>query len=231
MTTTLVCPECGTEYVRPPDNITETKVVFPEGLTEFHLLTSLVSRHGIDGIQVVPAVGGKEKFREGLEAYSIAMFEAGVEAIVLVADNDDDPPARLDEMADALREAETAFDLPVPGDPWKVEATAGQPSTAILMLPEAGRMGTAETLLYGVLSDAYESDHQLVDGIWDQTTVGSQNLGLMKQEKARMSALLATTCVKPPCHAHHMWQSNRKYDRALLDDVRFTPIVDFLRGL
>ena len=54
---------------------------------------------------------------------------------------------------------------------------------------------------------------------------------LTTREKAKLSALLAATCLDDPsCMVHWMWQSNKPYT-ALLRNAVFTPLVDFFSRL
>ncbi len=232
--TTIPCPNCAhlVEY-HPPKAITETKIVFPEGTAEQTLLDNLLSVRGIKGIQVLPSVGGNAKFQDALERYVISLHTKGdVECVILILDNNSDPPRHFENACRAMENA-ADFEYPTPSEPWKVEGSDGGRRGAILTIPAPNVNGATEGLIYPVLAQAFPEDHELVDKFHPATTVGQDaGLGDIKQEKARITALLTATCKNPPCLVHQMWQRNKNYDgESLLQDEVFDDMANFLGSL
>lgn len=207
--------------------IERTKVVIGEGNAEAELCAALIDAHQITGVQALKPQGGNSKIKPTLEAYAVQFDKAGVETVVIVLDNDDDPPGMLSLAQDAIATA-NGLNFPVPASTWVLQA--GTPSVAIIDLPAQGQQGTVETLIWPALENAFKPEDQHILDLMTKVRTGT-NKKLTTREKAKVSAMLSSTCTDDPsCMVHWMWQSKKGY-AALLHDPTFTPLVNFLKSL
>lgn len=154
------------------------------GLPQFNIYYPL--RRGDDS-------GGWTKFNRFLSGIQLLEdFKKATKAILVVADNDDDPPTRFGEIREKVQSA--GFNAPT--EPLKVARTAGLPAIVILMVPMGGAPGNLETLLLppalsrwtGLAAplDAFLSGSPAND--WEDR----------RKAKAKMRCVLASTCKQDP---------------------------------
>ena len=201
-------------------------LVLCEGQGDQGFYERLLSLHRLaDKFNVsVPINTGKDGFGEYLGASSGApTFREFVKAILVIADNDDDP---VKAFADVQKQLKDTDHFPVPDADKTVSRRQGVQSIVVLMLP-FGRPGNLETLCV----EAAEEKWQLtahIENYLAQTE--AKDWGLSKQSKMKMQCVLAATCKKQPdiTLAGH-WKQKDKY-HVPITSKRFDDVVAFLKG-
>ena len=204
-------------------------VVVPEGRAEEGLVIALRDHHAINGVQVKWAKNGEDAFVVQLN--SLEVFADIMDAVVIVTDNDDDPPGKLKDVQAQIKAA-TSVAWPVPPKAWEPKGKRGVPSMVIATLPGHGENGTIETLIMKAMDGTHDEPAKEAGLFIAKMPTGQPSEKLTTREKACMAALIAATCKKnPACNVQDMWQSNKGFCPSLLDHAAFTPLVDLLKSL
>lgn len=209
--------------------IHESKVIIPEGKAEWALLQSLLEIHEISGVQVVKyRDGGNDTFRDRFEALQPFIISGEIETVTLVADNEDYPSETFRNIQDQLRNV-SGLDLNIPSKAWECEE--GEVYLGIVTLPEDGREGTVETLIWRALEEEYPDETSEAESFISRMPTGQSDQNLTTREKARFSSVIAATCENDPsCMVQWMWQPNKNYRHLLHRDV-FSELIEFIRDL
>jgi hypothetical protein len=167
--------------------------------------------------------GGRGQFGNWLlNTYETSKtFRSKVEAIIILSDNDVDPDAAFKAVQHELTKASG---FPVPATERTVAKARDYPAVAVFMVP--GRSaGNLETLCLQAAYDKW-SLNGAVDSFIASTPAAEWELP--SQSKARMHAILATTCASKPetTFAYH-FQEDEKYHVPVLHSA-FDDLAEFL---
>lgn len=217
---------------RDPEEITKRIVVVPEGRAEEGLVIALRDHHAINDVQVKWAKDGEDAFVVQLNSLELLADMADImDAVVIVTDNDDDPPGKLKDVQAQIKAA-TSVAWPVPPKAWDPKGKGCVPSMVIATLPGPGENGTIETLIMKAMDGTHDELAKEAGLFIAKMPTGQPSEKLTTREKACMAALIAATCKKnPACNVQDMWQSNKGFGPSLLDHAAFTPLVDLLKSL
>ena len=206
-----------------------------EGPGDKNVLCELLSQHDIyDNFNV--RFPGKEDFAAGRGAIvpwlntvadASSTFDV-VKAILIIADNDDDPVSSLDEILSGLKSiAKKRFGVPTAEKQFVRGSGAQMPALGILMIP-MGKQGNLETLcVEGALTKWPLLGAPL--NTYVAATPGAE-WTLSRQSKMQMQCLLAVTCKpQPETTIQHLWQHDSEY-HVPLDTPSFIEIADFLKN-
>jgi hypothetical protein len=151
-------------------------------------------------------------------------FQAKVEAVLIVSDNDDDPVKSWGEVTTELGKAK--FPIP-PTERVATKPKKGFPQVAVLMWPD-GRPGNLETVCIDAIYAKWTIKRPL-DAFVNATP--AKGWGISKQSKMRMHATLAATCATAPeaTFAAH-WDEAPQYHVISLAHPSFNWIEAFLSG-
>jgi hypothetical protein len=137
-----------------------------EGATDAHFFKHLLARRKVAGFDIdwtlTEDAGGRvTEGKDAFEAYLRALrtefekVERFTQAVILVADNDDQPQAQFRNVQKQIAKAGS---FGVPDAPLELRQSAvGLPPLAILMLPWNDEPGSLETLL---LQAVFSEDHK-----------------------------------------------------------------------
>jgi hypothetical protein len=144
-------------------------------------------------------------------------------AILIVADNDDDPAKAFADIQAQIRSAEK---LGVPDKPrQRAPSTAPLPPVAVLMLPWDDVAGCLETLCYQASSKKWPRNGECVEDFIKCTGIG----GWVPQSlsKAKMNGMIASICEEDPATSmQYVW--SRKQNIVPVDDPCFEQIANYL---
>lgn len=144
--------------------ITHRHLLLCEGMHDVQFFLHLATQRNLPAFQAVSCgnIVGAPPGRDGIDYLTGALnalpaipaFSITLEKILIVADNDDDPPATLLKIRNyitAAAEIQAGVRYPVPP---KDEVVAGaRPSITILMLPASGQKGALDSLLLTAASN------------------------------------------------------------------------------
>lgn len=150
-------------------------------------------------------------------------FRQNVKAIIITADNDDDPPGRFQEISRQIRQA----GYNAPNQPLELSRAQGQPDLVVMMLPTDGASGCLE---HSLLRAAYSkwNIENAIDNYIGQTPANRWLPN--KQAKARMQCLIATTCMQNPnTPLSFLWDRAEDY-HIPVDHGSFNDLANFLNG-
>lgn len=123
-----------------------------------------------------------------------------VDAVLLIADNDNDPANQFRRVRDFIR---AARDFAVPDAPRKVAREQGRISTGILMLPWDDEQGQLETLCPPALREAWPRQAACADALMNCT--GSFAGESRNLERYWTRVMLATVSADPNTPLAHAW--------------------------
>lgn len=168
--------------------------------------------------------GGKDKFGQWLLLnYTVRPeFKHNVRAVLIIADNDEDPEASFAGIQNGLR----AASFPVPHRAKTVARKDNYPDVVVLGVPD-GEAGCLETLCLGAAYNKWNIKEALDTYV---AAVPAANWSISKQSKMRIHSTIAATCAsQPEVSFTHIWQQAQQYHPPL-DDSCFTPLAQFIDG-
>jgi hypothetical protein len=154
-------------------------------------------------------------------------------AIIIVADNDDDPLSAFENIQNQIRHA-GGYD--VPEGPYQISGRGECPPVAVVMLPAGGKPGSLDTLCWSAANEKYARHLKCVDAIADCIGADEQTWGKVKLAKLKVQCLLSSICKGDPytplkCAWWVEPAKGREGDIFPLDNPVFTPIAEFLRQI
>jgi hypothetical protein len=206
-------------------------IILCEGESDRRFFDLLTKERGLPKFQVcfpgsaIGEPGGRTKFGKYLAGMKVASEFDKIEAVLIVADNDDRPRASFTEVRKQIR---LAGDYGVPESPLSVVKAEGFSAVVVMMLPFNGAgpiRGNLESLCLQATSWQPEIRPHL-DRFISGTPASSWTPS--KRAKAEAHCIIAATCKPNPevTFAHH-WQQPKQY-RVPLTDRCFDQIADFL---
>lgn len=217
-----------------------TAIVISEGQADDVFLRKLIKARLIANLEVVPPNPDNE------ESYSNTGFQGRLEglkfregigqnkAIVIVADNDENPDQLFRAIQKQIRDA---GDYGVPENPYQLSEYGNYPPVVIAMLPSGGEPGSLDTLCLSALNeDKYAQQLRCVNDIVGCVGATEQIWGKVKLAKLKVQCLLSTICKGDPytplkCAWTIEPAKGRYGDIFPLSNPAFDSIAHFLRGI
>jgi hypothetical protein len=135
--------------------ITHKYLMLCEGMHDKQFFDHLLLQHSLPPFQTASFgfVGGAPQNRDGIDyldkalnaIVGVAGFSNVLEAILIVADNDNDPAAAFQKLQRLIARA-AAHPYPIPTA--ELAKAAGKPTIVVMMLPWTGVHGALDTLCF-----------------------------------------------------------------------------------
>lgn len=167
--------------------------------------------------------GGVSKYENWLRTAYVASssFKSNVEAVIVVADKDDDADASFREVQRQLQATEG---FPIPSSERTLARKENYPAVAILMIP-IEELGNLETLC---LRSANDKWHLSIASEKFLAASPAANWSISKQSKAKLNAIIAVTCeANPDASLAQHWREHINY-HVPRDHECFKAIARFL---
>ena len=181
-----------------PIDFTKEWLILCEGSGDKAFLHELIRKRGLPEFQVqypswgTEVTGGWTKYGKFLKDQKVNEgFRQNVKAIIITADNDDDPRQRFQELCHQVE----LGGYRVPNQPLELVREVGQPDIVVVTLPMDGNPGCLEDSLLRAAYSKWPLENAINNYI-SQTPANQWSNN--KQAKARMQCLIATTCKQNP---------------------------------
>jgi len=215
---------------RKPIEFNKPWLIACEGPGDKNILDRLVGRAGLGDHFDVRFPGRELGCGSGRGAIPVWLdlsystsptFRENVKAILVIADNDDDPQKSFDELIAGFRKSKD-LKLGIPTVAKEVAKAAGFPTFVILMVPD-GREGAIESLCLEALFSKHAIQNEVESYVAATPATG---WGPTKQSKARLQAAFAGTFESRP----EVGLANMHADDHPLpvNHASFNEIVEFL---
>jgi hypothetical protein len=207
-------------------------LILCEGETDKRFLDQLISNRALpDEFQIrfpsrgTDNRGGRSKFGPWLNAAQAVTGWSDIRAVLIISDNDDDPPTSFGEVRASL----TAGKWPgIPSFERTIAKSPGYPHTVILMLPPAGQQGSLETLCLLAAYFKWQNIQAPLDAFVQSAGVNGWSAN--KEAKMRLQTVIAATCnARPDAGFAGHWREDVQYHIPLNHAV-FNDLATFLRG-
>ncbi len=129
-----------------PGSIEERHLLIVEGIDDALFCEAFIRRLNLSAIEIWP-IGGKTNLKRNLGLLKKLSGFAGVIALGIIRDADDNPWGAFESVCQALRES----NLPVPGGPGL--RSDGVPVVRVMILPDAESPGNLESLCLRSISE------------------------------------------------------------------------------
>jgi hypothetical protein len=129
-----------------PGSIEERHLLIVEGIDDALFCEAFIRRLNLSAIEIWP-IGGKTNLKRNLGLLKKLSGFAGVIALGIIRDADDNPSGAFKSVCQALREC----NLPMPGGPGL--RSDGVPVVRVMILPDAESPGNLESLCLRAISD------------------------------------------------------------------------------
>lgn len=181
--------------------ITKEWLILCEGKADKAFFRELIKKRGLPDFDVWFPLrknddsGGWTKFGYWLnEIKTNEGFIRNTKAILVVADNDDDPATRFTEIQAQIRDG---IGYGVPKTPLQATTSAGDlPQIVIMMVPLDGNPGNLETILIPAAYSKWPDLQTPLDEYLGQSP--AREWEDRKKAKMRMQCILAATCKQDP---------------------------------
>jgi len=201
--------------------ITEPRVIVCEGPADVAFFKHLIRTRNLPPFDVQSA-DGKAKYTQLLEALSAASRFDRISGMLVVGDNDLDPPAAFRNIQEQIQAA-NGYGVPErPGEPMKSQ---GFPAVVVMMIPLEERSGCLETLLIEAIYEISPHLKPCVDAY--ATCTHADEWNEVQQAKMKLQSLISALCKSDPQTAlRYAW--NRPEEIIPLDRTPFDQIANFL---
>lgn len=201
--------------------INKSRVIICEGKADVAFFDHLIPTKGLPQFQVLSA-DGKDGFERVLVALSAASRFDRISGILVVGDNDLNPPAAFRNIQ---RQIDAAGGYGVPNLPGEVARSTGFPAIVVMMVPWQERIGCLETLLLEAVYDNQAELKACVDAYAACTHADAWNE--VEQSKMKLQSLISAICRSDPnTSVSFAW--NRTENIIPLDGFCFDQIAAFL---
>ncbi len=216
-----------TEVVDRPISINSPFHVVCEGNTDKAFLEHLIEHLGLQDFKVgtPERVGahGVSGFRKYLLAIETSSGPARLRGLLVVADADDDPAQRFNEVRAAL--ARIGCDVPEPFTPRRVDSK--NLTVGVFLMPGRGRPGTLEHLLLDAVFEHRPELERCVNE-FQECLNGPAAWPENKRAKMQLHALIAGCCEEEPStNLATLW--SKRGNPVPLASARFNELVETLR--
>jgi hypothetical protein len=219
------------------EGFTKRYVLLCEGDNDQAFFEALLVHHALQEFQVICpktlgySEGGKGYFKKALSSFWARTGFDKVEAVLIASDNDDDCPASLVDVRNAITDAEAdTFSTPpknfsAPDQPLQKVGTS--PFVVVMMLPWVGELGNLETLCFEAASRARPNIRQCVDVFGACTGVATWRMS--RRSKMQMRSMISGAHEEnPDMGLTFLWKY--RPDLVPINDHVFDRIADFLRN-
>ena len=175
---------------------TKSRFILAEGFEDAAFLRALIAYRNTPEFDVSPTIDvgskpGSSGFEDAVIACEPLTGFPGVNEIVIVADNDDDPAKSFDNITGQIEKARREGNLK---RNWGTAAqpaakAAGDPSVSIWMWPSANQPGCLETLLWQVIQAKYPKDATCVQDACECSEASAWPVS--KLDKARVRCFIS----------------------------------------
>ncbi len=214
-------------------SITHRYLLLCEGMHDKQFFDHLIIQRGLLPCQTASFgfVAGAPANRDGIDYLEEALnaivgvpgFNNILEAVLIVADNDDDPVAAFRKVRRLIRAA-AAHPYPVPTA--ELTKATGKPTVVVMMLPWNGMRGALDTLCLLSASNRRRPLATAVDNF--ATVTGAAAWSAPKDSKMKLRSLMSAAHQADP-YLSAAWVWREGTDLVPLNDPVFDQIVDFLR--
>lgn len=183
---------CSIKFEKP-------RLILCEGTTDKAFFCELIRAKNLPDFQVnfpygnTETSGGISNFGRFLKGAKLLGFETTVQAILLVADRDDDSDGQFEVVQNQLRDE--GFGVPR-RELQYVKSPDGLPTIAIMMLPLDMPEGNLETVLRPVALDHWNALAGPLDDYFRASEAPRWHIG--RQDKMKIQCLIAATCEPNP---------------------------------
>ena len=210
-----------------------TATVISEGQADDEFLKELIAVRGLHNLEVLrpghEESYGKGGFQVRLQGLKLRGIEKN-KAILIVADNDDDPEAAFKDIQKQIRDA---GEYGIPERPYQLSGRSEYPPVGVAMLPASGEQGSLDTLCWSAANLKYARQLKCVGAIADCLGADEQTWGKVKLAKFKVQCLLSSICKGDPytplkCAWWVEPAKGRAGDIFPLDNPAFAQIAEFL---
>jgi hypothetical protein len=213
-----------------------TVAVISEGQADDEFLKKLIAVRRLNNLEVLGPAGEESYGRGGFQVRLEGLKLKGIEkhkAIVIVADNDDDPRSAFRSIQNQIRDA---GGYGVPEKPYQVSGRGEYPPVAVVMLPASGEQGSLDTLCWSAANEKYALHLKCVGAIAECIGADERTWGKVKLAKLKVQCLLSSICKGDPytplkCAWWVEPAKGRRGDIFPLDNPVFNPIAEFLHRI
>ncbi|NIM17244.1 MAG: hypothetical protein GTO45_35000 [Candidatus Aminicenantes bacterium] len=195
---------------------TRTRLLSVEGDDEVNFFEKLLEYMGISHLVDIRKSGGKDKFKDLMQAYTLARGFRNIEMIAVIRDADKNAKDAFRSVTGVLKK----IGLKAPGNPGQF--SSGIPAVGIFIMPDNSSGGMLEDLCLDTVKD-----HEAMKCV-DDFIVCTQKLkeGPKNIPKARVQAFLAA---KPKIvNSIGLGAQKGYWD---FDSQRLQPLISFLNQL
>lgn len=211
------------------------KAILAEGIEDAAFLRELLQnriRRPFD-ISPVGDLGdklGNSGFASAMSSSEPITKFTDVKSVVLVSDNDEDPPASVALINKHINDAKANSAL---GRDWGIpvvsgKTTAGDPSLSLWMWPEPGVKGRFETVLWEIVVRKYPDKAKCVEKAFACAKVKDWTTSKLAKGKIRNFISLEYK-KNPAISLSHIWRDAP--EMFPVTDKAFKPILDFLMAV
>jgi hypothetical protein len=209
-------------------------VIISEGVADDEFLKALIAVRGLGSLEVLPPAREQSYGKDGFEDRLRGLKLGGVErskAVIIVADNDEDPGSSFRNIQSQVRDAGDYF---VPEQPYQISVRGAYPPVGVVMLPGPGEQGSLDTLCWSAANTRYSHHIGCVEATAACLGADEQAWGKVKLAKLKVQCLLSSVCKGDPytplkCAWWLDPPKGRFGDMFPLDHPAFSPIAEFLR--
>jgi|LakMenEpi03Aug12_release.lakeMendotaPanAssembly.Ray.scaffolds.fasta_scaffold246895_1 hypothetical protein len=219
------------------NGFTHARFVLCEGNEDAALVRALAASvpRNIKSLNVSPVNDlcrkqGKDGFEDAIIGSDALTGFDGVNSVVIISDNDDDPNKSFSavraKLKKAIDDASVQRQWALPDAPEIL--VAGSPSVSIWMWPSANRPGCLETVLWDIIQRKYPEKAKCVEAAIG--CAGADLWSISKRDKAKVRCFMSLAAKKNPAMTlSHAWRDNKELFP--VDSIEFTPIAQFLSAL
>ena len=221
----MKCDE-GEGSVKPSFLRVSPFIVVCEGFHDVSFVCNLLRHLGITNCDVTfpkKTDGGNGKDRIVNVLRGLASRKTGLEGVMVLWDADINP-------ATSFSDAQAAFTFPntpftPPPNPFMIHN--GTIKTAVFLTPGTGRTGTLEHLMLDAARNHNPVLAACVEDLCQCTGLDQRNMSDNDKAKARLAAMIATSCDEPICSLAWIW--NKVGNPIPINSPVFQELSDFLR--
>ncbi len=173
-----------------PEKRSEPRLIICEGASDHGVLAALMMAQNLSGAQIHVAKG-RDKFSDPLRGARVQ----GYKAVLIVADNDDDPSSAFHTVCWHVNNAGYGNPPTVPRQ--TIAASQDNPGLTVLMIPWDNEKGAIETLCLPALDDLFAEKIQCLDEFCRCTGVKT-SWSVTRQSEMRVECLLSCTQENEP---------------------------------
>jgi len=210
-------------------------IILCEGEDDEEFFNQLIKNRGLPLFDVRGPRQGDISGKTGFKSRLVSLkTETGLEtrsAVIIVRDNDIDPPKEFLDLAEQIRSA-GGYGVPEGARRLTTAQQVPLPPICVLMLPWDDQRGALETLCYKAAAEKRADIARCVEEY--VRCVQSEEWSPVKLDKLRMRCLLSGACpTEPNTHLKWAWKGTRgrPIDLIPLDHPCFDEIANFLAGL